>query len=83
MYSIELKHGGDEGLQAGWQTISVRYSDLTALVNGSPATPNGNGILEPHKLMEVRTLFLADPNSGYSQTFMDYMIFTENGPLEP
>ncbi len=83
MYSIELKHGGDAGLQAGWQTISVRYSDLTALVNGAPATPNGNGIKEPHKLMEVRTLFLADPSSGYSQTFMDYMIFTENGPLEP
>jgi len=78
MYSLELK-----GLEIGWQTISVKYSDLKALVNGAPATPNGNGIHEPEKLMEVRTLFLANPSSGYSQTWMDYMIFTENSPLEP
>lgn len=82
MYSMELKHGPD-GLQSGWQTISIKYSDLTALVNGAPSTPNGNGIHEPEKLLELRLLFLADPSSGYSQTLMDYIIFTENAPLEP
>jgi hypothetical protein len=78
MYSLELK-----GLENGWQTISVKYSELQTLVNGAPANPNGNGIHEPDKLMELRTLFLANPATGYSQTFMDYIIFTENAPLEP
>ncbi len=78
MYSLELKN-----IETGWQTISVKYADLEALVNGAPANPNGNGIHEPEKLMEVRTLFLADPSTGYSQVFMDYMIFTEDAPLEP
>ncbi|MFT4752768.1 MAG: hypothetical protein ACI9GM_001027 [Salibacteraceae bacterium] len=78
MYSIELK-----SINADWETISVKYSDLVALVNGAPAAPNGNGIHEPDKLMQVNTLFLADPASGYSQTFMDYIIFTENEALQP
>ena len=78
MYSLELKN-----IESYWQLISLPYSDLTALVNGAPSTPNGNGIHEPDKLLEVRTLFLADPSSGYSQTFMDYMIFTENEGLNP
>lgn len=78
MYSLELKN-----IESAWSLISVKYADLTALVNGAPAAPNGNGIHEPDKLLEVRTLFLADPTSGYSQTFMDYIIFTESQPLKP
>ena len=78
MYSVELK-----GQENDWQTFTVRYSDLTALVNGAPAEPAGNKILEPQKLINIRLLFLADPNSGYSQNLLDYMIFTENAPLEP
>jgi hypothetical protein len=78
MYSLELRN-----LTSGWQTISVRYSDVISLTNGMPATPAGNGIHEPHKLLNVSVLFLADPATGYSQTLMDYLIFTENAPLEP
>lgn len=78
MYSIELS-----GLENDWQHISVKYSELVTLVNGQPAPPAGNGIHEPDKLLEVRTLFLANPSSGYSQTEMDYVIFTENKALEP
>ncbi len=78
MYSLELKN-----LPEGWQTISVKYADLVALVNGVPSTPAGNALHEPNKLLMVSMLFLADPASGYSQTFMDYIIFTENAPLEP
>ncbi len=78
MYSIELK-----GINNDWNTVSMRYSDMTTLVNGAPADPAGNGIHEPHKLLQVSMLFLADPSSGYSRSYMDHMIFTENGPLEP
>lgn len=78
MYSLELR-----GLETGWQLISVRYSDLQALVNGQPSTPAGNEVHEPHKLYQVSLLFLANPSSGYSQTFVDYIVFTENGPLVP
>jgi hypothetical protein len=78
MYSEELKD-----LEDGWQTISIRYDELVTLVNGAPSTPAGNGIHEPHKLLNIRILFLADPATGYSQTLMDYIIFTEGQALEP
>ena len=78
MYSLELK-----GLEDGWQTISIRYDELVSLSNGVPTTPAGNGIHEPHKLLNIRLMFLADPASGYSQTLMDYIIFTEGQELEP
>jgi hypothetical protein len=67
----------------GWKLISVRYADLTCLVNGSPATPSGNKQLEPNKLMQINMLHLANPNSGYAKSKLDYMIFTQNAPLEP
>lgn len=78
MYSIELR-----GLETNWQSVSIKYADMIALVNGAPATPAGNGVHEPHKLLQLSVLFLADPSSGYSQTLMDNIIFTENGPIEP
>ena len=78
MWSLELKT-----LEEGWQLISIKYSDLQALQNGQPTTPNGNGLHEPDKLWRLSTLMLADPSSGYSQTYMDYIIFTQGGPLEP
>lgn len=78
MYSVELK-----GLEDGWQQVSIRYADMIALVNGQPASPAGNGVHEPHKLMQVSLLFLADPNSGYSQTYFDNIIFTENQAFQP
>lgn len=78
IYSIELR-----GLDVGWQQVSVRYNDLVALVNGQPANPAGNGVKEPNKLRMISLLFLAPPTSGYSQTWVDNIIFTENAPLVP
>lgn len=78
MYSVELT-----GIEDGWQTLSIRYSEMTALANGAPVDPAGNGIHEPHKLLNIRLLFLANPATGYSQAFIDYLIFTENQALEP
>lgn len=78
MYALEL-----QGIKSQWHTVSVRYSDLVSLVNGQPASPNGNGVHEPHKLMQVSVLFLADPATGYSQTLMDNIIFTPNDSIQP
>ena len=44
---------------------------------------NGNKTLNPDKILQMSVLFLADPTSGYSQAYLDYVIFTENGPLNP
>lgn len=78
MYSLELK-----GLDAGWQKISIKYADLQALVNGAPAEAAGNKVLEPHKLSNIWILMLANPSSGYSQVYLDYLIFTEGKALSP
>jgi len=69
--------------ERGWQHISIKYSDLENLVNGQPADPNGNALHEPDKLLQIQLLFLADPATGYSQSFIDYLIFTEGEPLNP
>jgi hypothetical protein len=81
LYLYEIR-GTD--MEDGWQLISTLYEDLgTPLVNGIPAPPSGNGVFEPQKLISIRLLFLADPTSGYSQTLMDYMMFTEFEALNP
>jgi hypothetical protein len=79
LFSIEVRLDS----QDGWQLISSKYADLATLINGSPADPIGNGIHEPEKLLQVSILMLANPVSGYSQAWMDYILFTENGPLVP
>ncbi len=78
MYAFEVR-----GLNDGWQMISVKYSDMQYLVNGQPAPPVGNGIKEPQKLFQVSVLFLANPSTGYSQVYMDNLIFTQNNPFQP
>jgi hypothetical protein len=52
-------------------------------VNGAPGNPAGNGVHEPEKINKIELLMLANPNSGYSRLLIDYIIFTEGGPLEP
>lgn len=78
MYSI-----WQESFDVGWQTISVRYSDLEALDGGSPVPADGNGARNPNLLKAVDVLLLADPSSGFSQVQMDYVIFTDDEPLKP
>ncbi|MEN9348849.1 MAG: hypothetical protein RLZZ77_2360 [Bacteroidota bacterium] len=78
MYSVQIDPSQD-----GWQHLYYKYADLQTLVNGAPSAAIGNGLREPDKLLQVSMLFLANPTSGYSQGYLDYMIFTENGPLIP
>lgn len=80
MYAIEIRAGD---LEVGWNLYSIKYSDLTALVNGAPAEPNGNKNHEPNKLWKTSLLYLANPASGYAQTYLDYVVFSEGGPLIP
>jgi hypothetical protein len=67
----------------GWKLLSVKYSDLSYLVNGVPATPKGNGLRNPDKLGKISMLHLANPNDGFASSKLDLMVFTENGALQP
>ncbi len=67
----------------GWRLISVKYSDLTSLENGQPATPKGNGLRNPDKLGLISMLYLADPNNGFASTKIDLLSFSSNKPIEP
>lgn len=78
MYSIQVSLTTD-----GWNQVSQRYEDIPTLVNGTAASPLGNGLHEPDKLLKVSVLFLANPSSGFSQSAIDYLIFTEDAPLQP
>jgi hypothetical protein len=77
-YAVEIKD-----IESGWQLITIKYSDLQALVNGLPVEAAGNDVLEPHNLHSMRMLFLAPQGNGYSEAHMDFMIFTEGKPLNP
>lgn len=76
-YAVELRE-----FEPGWNIVSIKYSDLQYLVNGTPASPKGNGVQNPDKLNMVSCLFLANPASGYAQVLMDYMVFTTGAPLK-
>ena len=78
MYSKEIKVDW-----IGWKLISVKYSDLVNLVNGVTDAPNGNGVHDSDKIKTINMLHLANPNSGFAKSKLDYIIFTENGPLVP
>jgi hypothetical protein len=67
----------------GWKLVSLKYSDIPCLVNGQPAAPNGDGVHNSNKIKQVNMLHLANPSSGYAKAKLDYIIFTENGPLNP
>lgn len=78
LYSLEIPVNW-----AGWKLVSVKYSDIPCLNNGQPSTPNGNGQHNPDKIKQINMLDLANPISGPASTKVDYIIFTENGPLNP
>jgi hypothetical protein len=67
----------------GWKLVSIKYSDISTLVNGVPATPKGNGLHNPNKLGKISMLHLANPNDGFASTKIDDIIFTENSALQP
>lgn len=78
MFSIEVHMDKN-----GWGQYGIQYADLATLINGQPSTDIGNGVREPHKLYQISALFLANPASGYANAYLDYIIFTQNGPLIP
>jgi len=67
----------------GWKLVSIKYSDIFTLVNGNPSTPKGNGLHNPNKLSKISMLHLANPNNGFASTKLDYIMFSNNKPLEP
>jgi hypothetical protein len=67
----------------GWKLYSSKYNDLPTLINGAPAAAIGNGVYEPHKLIQVSMLFLANPTSGYANAYLDYITFTQGAALVP
>lgn len=77
LYAVEIRD-----LDPGWRVWSIKYSDLVNLVNGTPAEPNGNKQHNPDKIHTISCLFLANPSSGYSQVFVDYVAFTKGEPLK-
>jgi hypothetical protein len=68
---------------SGWKLISIKYSDIFYLVNDKPATPKGNGLHNPNKLSKISMLHLANPNNGFAETKLDYLMFSNNKPLQP
>lgn len=60
----------------GWRLISVKYSDLAG-------GGNGGGNFNPDKINKVSVLHLANPASGFAKSGIDYLIFTENEPVNP
>jgi hypothetical protein len=77
-YDYEIKVNWE-----GWKLISIKYSDITTLVNGAPAVPKGNGLRNPNKIGKISMLHLANPNDGFASSKIDYLIFTSSKPLEP
>jgi hypothetical protein len=67
----------------GWKLISIKYSDIVTLVNGSPAAAKGNALHNPDKIGKISMLHLANPSNGFASSKLDLMMFTLNKPLEP
>ncbi|MFT5819248.1 MAG: hypothetical protein ACI8ZM_000471 [Crocinitomix sp.] len=78
MYSVEVLVNWE-----GWQLLSFKYSDIVALVDGMPAEAAGNNTHNSDKILKINMLHLANPATGYAKSALDYIIFTENGPLIP
>jgi hypothetical protein len=66
----------------GWKLISIKYSELVHLVNGSPASNNGNNRHNPNSLVLASMLHLANPSMGGTATKVDCLMFTDKKPLE-
>ncbi len=68
---------------SGWKLVSIKYNDIPSLVNGAPATPKGNALHNPDKIGKISMLHLANPSDGFASSKLDYIIFTDNEPLQP
>ena len=60
----------------GWRMISICYNDLI-----QPSSNAGDGVKEPSKIINVRTLLLANPESGFAKADVDFLIWSFNAPI--
>ena len=60
----------------GWRMVSICYNDLIP-----PSANSGNGIKEPGKIFKVRTLLLANPESGFAKADIDFIIWSNGAPI--
>lgn len=67
-----------------WTLISKKYSELNLDADGNVQAVNGNGILEPNKLISINSFFLANKDDADNKkVLMDHVIFTINEPYKP
>ncbi len=78
MYSLEIPVNW-----TGWKLVSIKYSDLPSLASGVPVAANGNAVHNSDRISTINMLHLANPATGHARSKLDYLIFTENGPLIP
>jgi len=62
----------------GWKMISFRYDDADKLVL---ATNGGDGLRNPSNINNVRTLLLANPESGFARADVDFLIWSIGGSI--
>lgn len=62
----------------GWKMVSICYNDIDKLVL---ATNGSDGVRNPSKISNVRTLLLANPNSGYAKADVDFLIWSIGSPI--
>ncbi len=66
-----------------WDLISLNYADLQFDELGNTIETNGNGLMEPSKLISINVFFLANPENGVSTGYVDHLIFTTDEPYTP
>ncbi len=67
---------------SGWKLVTIKYSDVTSMVNGQPVTPKGNSQHNPNKIGKISMYHLANKDNGFASCKIDYLIFTSS-PIEP
>tara|TARA_B100001142_G_scaffold328615_1_gene389228 strand:+ start:1212 stop:2213 length:1002 start_codon:yes stop_codon:yes gene_type:complete len=62
----------------GWRMISICYNDVEKLVL---ATSGGDAVRNPTMISNVRTLLLANPESGFAKADVDFLIWSIGSPI--
>jgi len=62
----------------GWRMISICYNDVEKLVLSANG---GDGIRNPSKISNIRTLLLANPESGFAKADVDFLIWSIGAPI--
>jgi len=61
----------------GWRMVSFRYNDEKLVL----ANSGGDGISNPSKVSNIRTLLLANPESGFAKADVDFLIWSIGYPI--